>query len=518
MKKTRPILLVAPHHRSLITGLILVLVLLGAGLGVKTKIDAQTPDKASFVNSTCPFKIAPGVFPSSDVRCGFLQVPENRQAAPTRTIRLAVAVFKSQAPHPAAAPFIYLAGGPGSPIVTSMGSSVAAGGIPAYVGNRDLVLVDQRGTGLSRPSLMCPEFDAVGRGATKQPLSQAKAFALEHAAIRKCRARLVRAGIDLNAYNTAENAADIADLWQALGYRQANVYGGSYGARLALQVMRDHPDGVRSVVVDAVADPTFNQYNDEIPNAWRAIELVFKRCAAASGCHAAYPHLEAMFNSTVNRLQAHPITGHELIPKWGKIYPVKINGARFAADMMAALYSPSLIPSLPGLIANTFHGNNALLFKVDAAIYGADTGSSEGMYLSMECADDQAGSSPSRIAASAAPIPRSIRSDAVASASDALTLCKIWNVRSLPAVNRQLFASAIPTLLLEGSFDPRTPPARAQAAARKLSHGYYFEFPSLGHGVVGQGPCSDEIVSAFLTDPSRRPNANCIAKVPSVFR
>src|SRR5579859_1745855 len=202
------------YRRPLSVGLALLLVLLTAGIGAKRLTDAASPATVSFVRHTCPFAVGTGAFQKANVRCGFLQVPENRRVAGRRTIKLAVAVFKSPASHPAADPFIYLVGGPGSSIVSSMGSRVASSGMPAYVGNRDLILVDQRGTGLSQPSLACPEFDAVGRGATKQPLSQAKVLSLNHQAIQRCRVRLVTSGINLNAYNTVQNAADIADLWK----------------------------------------------------------------------------------------------------------------------------------------------------------------------------------------------------------------------------------------------------------------------------------------------------------------
>lgn len=505
------------YRRPLAVGMVLLLVLLTAGIGAKRLTEAAPSVPSSFVPHTCPFPVGTGAFPKARVRCGFLQVPENRPVAHGRTIKLAVAVFKSAASHPTADPFIYLVGGPGSSIVSSMGSRVASGGMPPYVGNRDLILVDQRGTGLSQPSLACPEFDAVGRGATKQPLTQAKLFSLNHQAIQRCRTRLVTSGIDLNAYNTLENAADIAELWKALGYKQANVYGGSYGARLALQVMRDHPDGIRSVVIDAVADPTFNEYNDTIPNAWRALQLVFRECAAAPGCRTTYPNLQATFNQTVAHLQAHPIVGHEIVPKWGRTYPVQVNGARLAAILMGALYSPNLIPMVPGIIWNTARGDYKSLFETDAAINLANVDSSEGMYLSMECSDDQAGSSRSKISSSASAIPGSIRSDVILNRTEALTLCKLWQVKSVPARNRQLFSSTIPTLLLEGTFDPRTPPTKAQAVARNFAHSYYFELPNLGHGVVGQGPCSDAIVSSFLTDPLHRPNAGCIAGLSRTF-
>src|SRR5579885_1781739 len=196
--------------------------------------------------------------------------------------------------------------GPGGAIVVSWGASIVATGLHMdFVGNRDLILVDQRGTGLSQPQLACPEISRAGWQALDRHLSDPATVHLEYGALRACRARLVKAGIDLSAYNTVENAADIAALRTALGYKEVDLYGGSYGSTLALQVMRDHPQGIRSVVMDAVADPLFDVYNDFIPSTWNALQRVFKECAAVPSCNTAHPHLRQTFMRAVARLQAH---------------------------------------------------------------------------------------------------------------------------------------------------------------------------------------------------------------------
>jgi pimeloyl-ACP methyl ester carboxylesterase len=402
--------------------------------------------------------------------------------------------------------------------VKSLGASIAANGTPIFAGNRDLILVDQRGAGLSQPSLACPEFDKVGVRPAKAPLSPAAIVRLDHAALQRCRSRLVKAGVHLNEYNTVQNADDIAALRTTLDYKTVDLYGGSYGSILALQIMRDHPAGIRSVVIDAVAPPPFNEYNDTIPNAWRSIKLVFSQCGSTASCNRRYPHLEATFNRLVARLQAHPVTLRLTAAQGHGTYPVAITGASFTEVVMEALYSASYIPLIPRLIVDTAQGRYGLLLQAAQALIVSAQSQSKGMYFSMMCADDQASSSPAKIARSARALPATIRSAVVAAVTDELTRCRIWHVASVSARNRQFFSSNIPTLLLEGEFDPRTPPSGAVAMAKHLRHSYYFLYPGLGHGVVSTGTCPGLMVAIFLEVPTHKPVSSCISEMRHAFR
>jgi pimeloyl-ACP methyl ester carboxylesterase len=156
------------------------------------------------------------------------------------------------------------------------------------VGNRDLILIDQRGTGYSQPSLDCP---AAAHLIQVPPQPVGKELASLDSAYRQCHDRLVHDGIDLSAYNTVDNAADIADLRKALGYRTVNLYGVSYGTRLALTVMRHYPQGIRSLVLDSVLPPQ-HDYAALLRSIDTAFTTLFHSCAQAPNCSHEFPHLQ----------------------------------------------------------------------------------------------------------------------------------------------------------------------------------------------------------------------------------
>jgi len=190
----------------------------------------------------CWMELPDGFVEGEDIECGYLLVPENRaKPGNTPTIELAFAIVYAPTEDVQPDPIIYLAGGPGGNAVADVESWLE---IP-YLGDRDLILLDQRGTGYSLPSLNCPEVEA----------GEEEVEAGEDNGTEACRDRLIDEGVDLQAYNSAENAADVADLRVALEYDEWNLYGISYGTRLALTVMRDHPEGVRSVIIDSVYPP-----------------------------------------------------------------------------------------------------------------------------------------------------------------------------------------------------------------------------------------------------------------------
>jgi pimeloyl-ACP methyl ester carboxylesterase len=191
-----------------------------------------------FVPTACPTKPVPTTLPAN-ARCGFLVVPENRAKPNGRTLRLTVGIVPAKSPHPAPDPVVYLAGGPGGYPLGEAQSLIAAG----FNRDRELILLSQRGTLYAppNPAPTCPEIDRAFIRGLGFPLDGSRATSLVVAATRACFRRLVAAGADLSTYNTTENAADVADLRVALGIREWNVFGTSYGTNLAMTLMREHP-------------------------------------------------------------------------------------------------------------------------------------------------------------------------------------------------------------------------------------------------------------------------------------
>jgi pimeloyl-ACP methyl ester carboxylesterase len=150
--------------------------------------------------------------------------------------------------------------------------------------HRTLILFDPRGVGYSRPSLNCPEVEEQWQQDWAQNLSQQVSSRNYAQALRACHDRLTKAGVRLSAYTTAANAADVRDLRLALGYSKWDLYGGAYGSRLALAVMQEDPDGIRSTILDSADPPQVNLYSSQTSSLERSLQLVFQRCAANKNC------------------------------------------------------------------------------------------------------------------------------------------------------------------------------------------------------------------------------------------
>jgi pimeloyl-ACP methyl ester carboxylesterase len=212
-------------------------------------------------------------------------------------------VIKSTSSDPAPDPLVAEAGGPGVSTLASASSMLGSADLRAQ---RDIVLIEQRGTLYSKPYLVCEEILHLGTKMLGQNLSAKEKTALETEALTACRDRLVAEGVNLSAYDSLENAADIVMVLTALGYDEFNFYGVSYATMLAQHLMRDYPERLRSVVLDSVAPLSVNGFV-QLPNsADRAFRLLFESCAADPVCDEHFPNLEAVFLDLVEELNRLP--------------------------------------------------------------------------------------------------------------------------------------------------------------------------------------------------------------------
>src|SRR5258708_1439192 len=334
-------------------------------------------------------KCAFGLPQTLKVECGYLVVPENRSKADSPTIRVAVAVFKAPAPKPLPDPVIYLDGGPGG---HTLESAVASYNFvfQAFGAKRDFIMFDQRGVGLSMPNLDCPESTAAWYDNIDKPITFKERMDLDHKALVECHARLVKEGIDLSAYNSAENAADVNDLLHVLGYKQWNLYGISYGTRLALTVMRDFPDGIRSVILDSTVPLQVDMYAKLPGNADRAFQVFFQGCLKEPICNAAYPELDKVFYSLIDKLNTTPVTIHarQRAGSNTTVRNVKIDGDLLIQMLYNALYSTSQIIQLPRIIWQAHDGDFSLLEQAFGGRVVDTEFESTGMYYSVQCSEE----------------------------------------------------------------------------------------------------------------------------------
>ncbi len=481
--------------------------LLPVGAGV-TAAPAAQPRTPAFEAATCDFIDLPNlpdnVAIPQQVACGYVTVPEQHSNPSGPTIRLAVAIIPSSAPNPAPDPLVMLQGGPGgSTIDTYLQELVISGEFPF---NRDVILFNQRGTRYSEPQLACPEFLELTIENLGRVLPDEEEEQLANEALQTCRSRLVEEGVNLSAFDSVENAADVDAIRAALGYEQINLYGVSYGTTLALHVMRNHPEGLRSVILDAVAPPQIN-FLVEVPESQdRAFNELFAACAADPACNEAYPDIEETFFALVERLNADPVTLQLTDPETQITYDAVLDGDSLFEALFQMLYPSFLLPFLPEMIYAADAGRYAPISRIMSQII-FDRTLTHGMYFSVVCAEDADFSVSDLDLAGVHP---KIAELGEADAESLLEACDLWNVEPLgPPIDAPV-DSEIPTLILSGQFDPITPPAFAAAAATTLPQSYEYVFPNTAHGAALSGECPDQIIQDFLANPSVPPEANCI--------
>lgn len=489
----------------------LLLCFMSITLSAAPPAHAQGP---TFTKATCMVNISQyGAVEGRDVDCGYLTVPELHAKPDGPTIQLAVMIIHSTGSNPVATPLVMLQGGPG-------GSTIDTYSQLLFTTNADLrsqrtiVLFDQRGTLYSKPALACTEERDLLNQTLEQRLSREENYRLSLEALNACHDRLQRAGVNLAAYNSIENAADVEDLRVALGYAQIDLYGVSYGTLLAQHVMKEHPQGLRSVLIDAVVPTSQNFVPDVSRSGNRAFGELFAACAADAACNASYPNLEQTLNAQISRLNTTPARIPLTDPKTGKTYNAVFDGDTFQGTLFQMFYATELIPLLPAAIDAVQHDNYTFFSKI-MPVFIFDQTVSTGMYYSVICAEEADYDVNAIKTNDLRPI---FAKNAKEDAAFIQQVCSRWGVRDLgPSVDAPV-SSTVPTLVFSGRFDPITPPYYAAEAAQPLANSYSFTFPNTGHGALNSNDCARSIAESFWRDPSRAPDSSCIATLtPPTF-
>jgi pimeloyl-ACP methyl ester carboxylesterase len=430
-----------------------------------------------------------------DVRreCGWLVVPESRDRARAHTVRLAVEVFRAREPT-GAPPRVLLHGGPGG-----------AGGIRLYSEGiarssaslqRDVVIYDQRGAGFSEPKL-CPAYDAAADAALPE-------------ARRSCIAELEAQGVNRRAYNTAASVADLIDLRRTLGYASWDVYGVSYGARLAQEAMVRDGRGVHAVVLASPLARNFSSQAEQPLSTQHALERVFAACARQPSCRDAFPNVEQDFYAAFDDLTSSPVSVPITRPDSARD-TVWFDGRGLVDDTRSRLlYRPrTAVARLPFLLHELRAGDRVRAAR-EIVSEGSGNAPDRALRALINCADHgTSGASYRRTldsvnALARPPFRRVIDVD-----------CEEWLPRlrdgSMPAPVR----SDIPTLIVTGYFDDRTPTEHARRIAATLSRAYLVEFPDEGHDARASA-CHAAIVRQFFENSTRKPDTSCIATIPPI--
>jgi len=476
--------------------------------GTRPSVENQIPSVVPTVVTAMPATSYQPTFQGTDCRfqtpeksqvsCGYVIVPEDRSGDLTDTIRIAVAVFHSTNTSPKPDPILYLQGGPGDKAITwSVGAFPSV--IAPLLGERDFIVFDPRGVGYSEPALNCDEFGKTYLQDLQGKIPAAQAVSYYQGALLSCKNNLRKLGANLSTYTSSAMAADAKDVLLALGYQQANLYGVSYGTRVAQFMMRDHPEMVRSAILDSVVPVETQLLNQSTAEQDYALHVLFNDCKSDSACSSAYPDLESTYNEVFNRLNAKPINLTVNLDENRRLER-QVDGWTFRNTIMWTLRMPQTIGLAPQLIYRSRDGDNSTLLLSLAFPVLAFDSISMGSYISVNCHDQVFAVSMEKL-------------DKVI-----FDMCKLWDAKPpLPGENDPV-NSQIPTLIFAGKYDSTTPPSFADQLAKHLTHSYVAEIRNQGHApsTTGLSDCPTKLISTFLADPTIPPDLTCVKETTSV--
>lgn len=462
-------------------------------------LGAAPPLQAVEAAALLPCRL-PGL--ESRALCGSVVRPLDPERPKGPTIDVHFAVLPALARHKKDDPVFFFAGGPGQSAINLAG---AVAPLLARLSNRrDIVLIDQRGTGRSA-ALACDEV------APTRPLRESTDAQAQLVLLQQCRQRLQALPHgDLRQYTTTIAMQDTDAVRRALGAGRINLVGGSYGTRAALEYLRAYPAAVRRVVIDGVAPPDMALPASIGADAQAALEALLAWCAADPVCTARYPRLAEQWRTLLATLPRrvtlrHPVT---LVEE-----PLELSADVVVTLARTALYSPVLASALPLAVAEAGQGRLQPLLGLAAALGGSGSrrmALAQGMHFSVVCSED---------------LPRMPAAAAGSAAAGGNTfsdqyrrVCADWPRGDVPAAFYTLPPAGAATLLLSGGLDPVTPPRHGARVARALgAKARHVVVPNAGHGVMSL-PCLRDAIFRFVDadsdDAALALDADCARGVP----
>jgi pimeloyl-ACP methyl ester carboxylesterase len=363
---------------------------------------------------------------------------------------------------------------------------------------RDIVLIDQRGTGQSNP-LDCEDDE-------EQPLQAVFEDSLPQRVVQNCLAGL---DADPAQYVTPVAVADLEEVRAALGYDKLNLWGGSYGTRVALEYTRRHGDHVRTMVLDGVAPPSMKLPLSFVTDGEAALTRLLEACDAQVLCRRTYPDLRDTIFRLRLELSRRPARADIQNPRTGERDVITVNENVFLSGLFRPLYVAELASLLPLGVSSAAGGDfNPLLAQNLEFADDISENLALGMHLSVICAEDIPRITPRDIAATTnAFFGRAL-------VDDFIRACAVWPRGRIPADFYEPLQSAVPTLILSGGIDPATPPRHGDEVAKTLSNAKHLIAPHVGHGVSLHG-CAPRLIESFVRKAaSQGLDARCLERIP----
>ena len=479
----------APRRRRFATWL-LAACIVASGWSASSARQAQTLDRLGSVRlQACE---GAGV---SDARCGTFEVFENRSANAGRKIVLHIVVVPHQGPTALPDPVFWFEGGPGGAATQAVGP-VSQQYLRGLRRDRDLVFVDQRGTGASHP-LHCRD---IGEDPSKPDVYYGKLF--PPSSIAACRRQLETLA-DLTQYTTSIAMDDLDDVRRALGYERINLAGASYGTTAALVYMRQYPDRVRSAFLVGVATPGFKlplPFARAAQNAW---EQLLADCVIDQACRGAYPRLREEFDAVLAKFDRGPVQIRITDPVTGQPRSVRLEREKYVEHLRLLLYSTTSASFVP-LVVHRAALDDFAPFTAMATRFNIGAGLARGMYFSVTCAEDAPFITEAQIVAETRGTflgDRRVRAH--------LAACREWPRGKAPDNFIDQVRGQTPVIMFSGQADGATPPWIAAEAIASLPRGRQITAPHTGHQM--NAPCLWTLMQTFIgTASAASVDASCV--------
>jgi len=427
--------------------------------------------------------------------CADFPVPENRDDPHGRIIKLKLAVLRTSAQVPSPDMLVFLAGGPGQ-AATAEASTVASVLQPLR-GHRDVLLLDQRGTGGSN-ALTCKDSDEITAKDDEDSDDVGKIRNAAAACLKQ-----ISAHADPRYYTTTVAAQDLEDVRRALGAPALDLIGVSYGTRMAQQYLMHYPDAVRSVVLDSSVPNTLALGESFAETLDEALKLQFARCTAEPACKQRFGDPDQTLYQLRDALRANPHTVSFRDPETYRAVKRVLNESSLASVVRMFAYTPPTAALLPMSIDAAAHGDVGPLLG-QAKILSGDLSElmGSGMQYSVICSED---------ADLLTPRPQDEQTILGTKMVDSLkAICSVWPKGMRPANFHQPLKTDKPMLLLAGQYDPVTPPRYADEIAKGLSNARVLVLKGQAHSVMAAG-CAPKLIKQFVEklDPKAL-DASCL--------
>jgi pimeloyl-ACP methyl ester carboxylesterase len=449
----------------------------------------QTPNTSTGAQSVSRSRLKPCQVPNlkEEVFCGTYEVYENRVARKGRKISLNIVLLPALTSNPTPDPLFPIAGGPGQS--ATAGAANDAQRFAQIRRQRDIVLVDQRGTGKSNP-LDC-DF--------RNPNEALRAFVIGDipvGQVKQCRQKLEKTA-DLRFYTTPIAMDDLDEVRNWLGYEQINVYGGSYGTRAALVYLKRHPKQVRTVTLRAVSstyekNPLHNPRDSQL-----SLDRLFEDCAKDEGCAKAFPNLSRNFQIALEQLAQSPAKVSVKNPQNGQMFEIEITRELFAGTIRRLLYDSGSQRIIPLIIKSALNKDFSQTTAIFSQTLGLVNSLNLGQNLSVNCAEDVSLISEKDIA-------RETKGTFIGSmiVRSLVNVCQEWSTGKLPRGYHRPIKSDAPVLLFSGVLDPQSPPRRGIEVSRYLPNSLHIIMDGVAHAPFPG--CALNIMSEFILKGSTK--------------